>query len=372
MPLHAILLLLMSHRQVVSVPGRVNLIGEHIDYHHLPVLPMAIQRQISVTFQSHASSVVQATSPGYPDRRFDLTDETPFGPGDWGNYLKAAVVLLRRRWKLDNGVIAHISSNLSPAAGLSSSSALISGFALALLHANGLTPTLDEMMALLPEGEQYVGTRGGAMDHAAVLASRAGAALLVGFSPFKFEPIPIPPGWSFLVAHSLVVAEKSGTLRAEYNQRRVAGTAASKKLGLSYFGRTDGEPLDHLLPNERDAYLHVTSETRRVEDAVKALRGDRIEQFGALLNASHRSLRDNLKVSHPSLDALVESALAAGALGARLTGAGFGGCAIALCRTAERTTLRSRLIDSFYAGRAGFVPEEHLLFAEPSAGALPV
>lgn len=359
----------------VSVPGRVNLIGEHIDYHNLSVLPMAIQRRVSIAFTPRQDNTLCASSQGYADRSFLLTDLTPFPAGDWGNYLKAAVQMIARRWTLERGLDAAVASDLSFAAGLSSSSALLTSFALALLHANAIYPTISELMELLPEGEQYVGTRGGGMDHAAVLASRAGCALLVDFAPFRFEPIPIPPGWSFLVAHSLTVAEKSGALKAEYNARRTAGLNALAKLGLPSYrealNEASPEKLAAPIPEaERAAFLHVVSEAKRVECAVRALRSNEIEQFGELLSASHESLRDRLLVSNPALDELVECALDAGALGARLTGAGFGGCAIVLTKTEHLDKVRTGLLTTFYARRATFDEQSHLMIATPSAGAL--
>ncbi|MDQ2842811.1 MAG: hypothetical protein M3Y72_17585 [Acidobacteriota bacterium] len=359
-------------RGSVSVPGRVNLIGEHIDYHNLPVLPMAIQRRVTVAFESRMDGVVVAKSEDYPDRHFELADATPFAPGDWGNYLEAAVQMLLRRWPLGTGINARITSDLPPAAGLSSSSALLTAFALALLRVNGISPTIHDLIELLPEGEQFVGTRGGGMDHAAVLASRAGCALLVHFAPCKFEPIPIPPGWAFLIAHSLTVAEKSGPVKAEYNSRRTAGVNALKILGLDSYRAACNQAADGLPAAENAAFRHVIAESQRVAEAVTALRQNNIECFGRLLSASHTGLRDILRVSNPALDELVECAREAGALGARLTGAGFGGCAIILCKMNDRERVRSHLARSFYAGRTGFDPDNHLMVAEPSAGALPV
>jgi galactokinase len=349
----------------VSVPGRVNLIGEHIDYHNLPVLPMAIQRRVAVTFEPLAGRKIEAKSENYPLREFSMDLLDPFPPGDWGNYLKAAVQMLERRWPLKCGIKATVTSDLPLAAGLSSSSALMTAIALALLKANSINPSIYELMELLPEGEQYVGTRGGGMDHAAVLASRAGSALFLQFAPLKFEPISIPPDWAFLVAHSLTIAQKSGAVKQEYNSRRVAGNEAFRKL------QTDPDTKG-LSEDERNAHSHVTSEAKRVELAVEALRADDIETFGSLLFASHASLRDQLKVSNPALDDLVVCAKEAGALGARLTGAGFGGCAIILCRRSEREATAANLVQRFYSGRPEFRLEHHLIFAEPSAGALPV
>ncbi len=362
-------------RDSVSVPGRVNLIGEHIDYHNLPVLPMAIQRRVSIRFEAREDNLIQASSAGYGERCFKLRETDPLPPGDWGNYLKAAVQMIGKAWVISRGVDATIQSDLSCAAGLSSSSALLTGFALALLHANGIYPNIEHLMELLPEGEQFVGTRGGGMDHAAVLASQAGCGLLVHFAPFRFEPIPIPSDWTFLIAHSLTVAEKSGALKAEYNARRTAGIQALRSLGFVSFREALGEPSAEgraakLPSGESAAFFHVLSEARRVECAVKALRHNHIEQFGELLFASHASLRDRLQVSHPALDELVQCAMDVGALGARLTGAGFGGCAIVLCKSVETSRVRAGLIRDFYGKRPAFIESEHLLVAEPSAGAL--
>ncbi len=258
---------------VVSVPGRVNLIGEHIDYHDLPVLPMAIQRRVSITFEPRNDGQIQATSELYGQRLLQLNEEpAPLPPGDWGNYLVAAIRMVQARWPVSRGIDAAISSDLPSAAGLSSSSALLTGFALCLLYANAIYPTVEELMAVLPEGEQFVGTRGGGMDHAAVLASKAGCALLLRFAPLRLTHIPIPPDWAFLVAHSLTLAEKSGPVKLEYNRRRTAGVNALKKLGLINYREAIPElEVMSLDPDERGAFLHSLGESRRVESAVESL-----------------------------------------------------------------------------------------------------
>jgi galactokinase len=185
------------------------------------------------------------------------------------------------------------------------------------------------------------------MDHAAVLASRPGSALLLRFGPLQMEPIQIPPGWAFIVAHSLTVAEKSGPDKEQYNSRRVAGMNALRKPAVPGYQealcRKSEHDLTSLSDDERGAFLHVTSETKRVESAVNALQNDQIEEFGRLLSASHASLRDQLRVSNRALDERVECALDCGALGARLTGAGFGGCAIILGHLSDRGRLSNEL-----------------------------
>jgi galactokinase len=269
-----------------------------------------------------------------------------------------------------------VSSDLPSAAGLSSSSALLAGFAIALLKANLIQFRIEELLDILPEGEHFVGTRGGGMDHAAVLASRAGCALLIGFAPFALTNIPIPPDWSFLVAHSLTTAEKSGAVLAEYNSRRTAGIQALEKLGLSGYkagleAQCNGLISKLTSETERMAFLHVTSEASRVQKAVSALDRRDAVTFGELLNASHASLRDRLKVSNSAIDLLARAALEAGALGARLTGAGFGGCVLVFCRSDDREHVRTELIRRYYAQRCNdYDSQGHVFVAEPSAGAL--
>jgi galactokinase len=229
-------------------------------------------------------------------------------------------------------------------------------------------------MEILPDGEQFVGTRGGGMDHAAALGSKAGCATLVEFAPLAVRHIPVPREWHFLVAHSLQSAEKSGAAREEYNLRRAAGDTALARLGLRSYrdaleiaedaaAKLDAGP-------QRDSFLHTTSEALRVRAAVQAMEHRDVDAFGRLLVESHTSLRDRLRVSCAALDRLVEAAMESGAAGARLTGAGFGGCAVVLCRAQDAAKVRRGLIERFYAGRREFDEDRHLIDAVPGAGAL--
>ncbi|HLJ50959.1 MAG TPA: galactokinase family protein [Bryobacteraceae bacterium] len=324
--------------RVISVPGRVNLIGEHIDYHNLDVLPIAIQRGIRLTYTPRRDRIIHvASDQRFGAREFEWNDSLePGRAGDWVNYVKAAAKAVGRRWSLPFGIDAEVSSDLPPAAGLSSSSALLTAVALALLDANGIQPAFDELMELLPEGEQFVGTRGGAMDHAAILAGRADCAMRIGFVPLTIQQVPIPPGWRFLIADSGIRAEKSAAVRAEYNARRTAGVNALRRLHVESYAEALRSPQlaslgGRLADDERRAFDHVTGEALRVEHAVRAMESGNAAEFGHLMVASHESLRDNLRVSCAELDAIVDSALKGGAYGARLTGAGFGGSAVLLC-----------------------------------------
>ena len=366
---------------VVSVPGRVNLIGEHIDYHNLPVMPIAIQRRIRIAFRRRDDRRIRAASTGtYGEREFEWKAPLePAASGDWVNYVKAAAQAVDGKWSVANGIDAVVDSDLPPAAGLSSSSALLTGFTLALLRANGVGASFEELMEVLPEGEYFVGTRGGGMDHAAVLASEAGCALLIRFGPLAIAPVLVPKEWSFLVAHSLTTAEKSGEMRARYNSRRTEGMRAVERLGFkSYREAVEGRRFDQLRVladrglegKERRRFLHVTGEAFRVEEAAAALRAKDADAFGRLMNASHESMRDLLEISNAALDELVETALRAGAFGARLTGAGFGGCAVVACHAVDRDRVAEGIVRGYYSKRADFDRVTHLIAAEPSPGAL--
>jgi galactokinase len=366
---------------IVSVPGRVNLIGEHIDYHSLPVLPIAIERRVRIAFRPRLDRRVRAVSAGgYGETSFEWTGTLkPDGSGDWGNYIKAAAQAIDGKWEARLGIDAAVESDLPPAAGLSSSSALMVGFTLALLQANGIHATFEELMEVLPEGEHFVGTRGGGMDHAAVLAGESGCALLIHFAPLAVRPVRIPRDWAFLVAHSLTMAEKSGEVREKYNARRAEGLLAIERLGFkSYREAVEGcgrDELESMAANrlqgaEQKRFLHVTREAARVGEAVSALESADATAFGRLLTASHESLRDLLEVSCPALDELVELAQRSGALGARVTGAGFGGCVVIACLRGDLERIEHSLVQDYYSKRTGFDRSVHLIRAEPSAGAL--
>jgi galactokinase len=358
--------------QEVWAPGRVNLIGEHIDYHGLPVFPIALRRRVTVRFHARRDRRICAESAGYGRREFAWDEQLdPVARGDWENYLRAAARAVTLQWGCGAGVDATISADLPPAAGLSSSSALLVAFTLCLLAANRQRATFEELMAILPEAEHFVGTRGGGMDHGASLASREGCASLISFAPLNVDYVPVPDDWGFLVAHSLQAAEKSGAAREQYNARREAGFAALKRLGLESYRGARPEGADALTGHEHDAFLHTTTEARRVAEAVEAMRRRDARAFGQLLLASHASLRDRLHVSSPALDELVAAAMNSGACGARLTGAGFGGAIVAFAHKSHLPDLRRGLIDRFYRGRPNFRECDHLIDAEPGPGALP-
>jgi galactokinase len=379
--------------RLVRAPGRVNLIGEHVDYAGLPVFPMALQHAVHVAVRAREDGMIRvATSdPGYERREFELGPEIePFAEGDWGNYVKAAAVAAAARYGAAGGADLWIDSQVPVAAGLSSSSALVVAVLKALLDVSDIEVDPIELAAVAADAEQYVGTRGGGMDQAISVCASEGCAARIEFDPVRVTPVPVPDDWRIVVADTGVQAHKSGNAKEAYNRRRAAVEESAhlvgEKLGLADGDRTYTRLLSEHAPGELMAvaqqvlderllrrFRHVVTEADRTRRAEAAMRVDDPEEFGRLMNASHQSLRDDFEVSGPELDELVALARGAGALGARLTGAGMGGCIVALCTPDRVESVLEALRDGYFVDTPGRVPpadlEQRLFVAIPSAGA---
>jgi len=377
-----------SPSHVARAPGRVNLIGEHTDYNGLPVFPMALRQEIRVFFRPRGDDQVQVSNPDseFRPRSFTLSGEIPRDrPGDWGNYLKAPCQALVRRFGTLRGMDALLTSTVPVASGLSSSSALVIAVGRALLHANTLeVPTLD-LAEEMASAERYTGTQGGGMDQAISLGAVEGHASRIEFEPLRMFETPVPPGWHFVVGHTMVRAEKSGPAQAAYNRRRLECGEALDLLEapLGSTGRgTYAELLErhslpdllslgqeHLPPPLLQRFRHVVTEGARVYQAEEAMQKGDLLTFGILMDASHESLRADYEVSSPELDRMVELAREGGAAGARLTGAGFGGCMVALADDARLPSVVSSLEVYFRERGVDGDLSQALFLAEPAGGA---
>lgn len=421
---------------VCRVPGRINLLGEHLDYNGLPVLPMAIDRELHVAFAGRAEPVIRLcnTDGRYPAASFESgPDLAPSAPGAWDNYCKAAIAGLNEHFGMADrvGMDVLVHSDLPAAAGLSSSSAAVVGFGLAYLAARGYTLDQDisrrELARVLANAEQFVGTAGGGMDQAIILNAEAGHATKINFIPFQFETLPLPEGMVFVVCDSLVPSEKSGAARKKYNAGPAACSLMVHMLN-AHFARTLGEEFaidclgdlwlgpfcfnkaevlrllgevfsrPRMTPDEVFRYLdlapeivreywlddlpedpdglplqarvrHVFSEYYRVEEARDALLAGDTDTFGRLMTESHRSCADDYGVSTPELDRLVAVLTEAGCLGARLTGAGFGGAVIGLAPEASAGTVLKAVEARYYRDYLGHEGEIPAFIALASAGA---
>ena len=371
----------------------MNLIGEHVDYCGLPVFPMAIPQSAWLLVRPRDDAKVRLADgrEDFPPVEFGIEREiAPAPAGDWGNYPRASAQALVTRFGALRGIDAVLCSDIPPASGLSSSTALVIAAALALIDRNELPIEPGPLATLLAQGERYVGTQGGGMDQAIVLGARAGTAARVSFDPLSLDYVPVPGDWRFVVASSLLPARKSGAARRAYNQRpkeaREALAIVAARLGaagataaawtharlLSEFGASRVMELgrEALPPTLLRRWRHVVTEAARVEKAIAAMSSGDLTRFGRLLGESHASLRDDLEVSRPELDQLVELALEAGAAGARLTGAGFGGCIVAVVAEEAEPAVHARLQDRYYSPRGVRDPQPaHLFTAPPSAGA---
>src|SRR2546427_1430017 len=232
------------------------------------------------------------------------------------------------------------------------------------MHANRVTMPSLELMELLARGERYVGTAGGGMDQAIILGARAGYASRIDFHPLRLTPTAVPTGWQFIVAWSLVHAEKSGAARQAYNERTRQGEEARRLVAArirrpedtTYLALLAAASVDELLKAARASlpqvlsrrFRHVITEGTRVRQAEAAMAAGNLGAFGQLLDASHQSLRDDYEVSHPELDRLGDVAREGGAAGARIPGAGVGGSLGAVCRVARAPEGGGRLRRRLY------------------------
>lgn len=418
------------------VPGRINLIGEHLDYNGLPVLPMAIDREIHLAFAGSASSeiVLRNLDPRYPALQFNNGAHIePSATGSWDNYCKAAVAGINQRFDVQQfpGMDVLVHGDLPPAAGLSSSSALVVAFALAYLASLGYTLGKDlsrlELAGVLANAEHFVGTAGGGMDQTVILNGEAGHATKINFIPFQCEHIPVPDGVTFVVCDSMVETKKTGNTLAKYNAGPAVCSLITNMVNV-HLARTFGEDFSidclgdlwfgplcfnrgevqlllrevlakpRMTPSEIIRYMgmnpglvreywldsipdeaggiplqararHIFTEYYRVEEGRDALLASDVEAFGELMNASHRSCASDYALSTPELDRLVDILTAAGCYGARLTGAGFGGAVIGLAPTDRTGQVLEAVKNKYYDSYLGYTGQLPAFAVEPGPGA---
>lgn len=350
---------------VWSAPGRVNLIGEYTDLADGYVLPCAIEQRAYVAVSPRADTCVRLTSSGYPAAEVALDSLAPGHPAGWAGYLAGALWVLRRAGHEVGGCDASLASQVPTGSGLSSSAAIASAILLALNDIYGLaldTATLARL-GRVSENE-FVGMPCGALDHSASLRCTAGHALFLDTGTGSADQIPLD-----LDAHglALLIIDTRAPHRlvdGAYAERRERILRAQRAWGRHLDDRGDHDDLD---VDARRAAAHIVSENARVLAARAALVEGRPHDLGPLLSASHRSLRDDLEVSSIELDAAVDAAVAAGALGARMTGAGFGGSVIALVDTGRVSATAARVRGEF-ASRGWTTPNVARTAAAAGAG----
>jgi galactokinase len=304
-----------------TAPGRVNLIGDHTDYLGGLVLPMAIDLATTVTGERGGDQIVlrSVDEPEPAVVSLDVEDPSAVTPG-WARFVAGVVAEIRPPVGFDG----EVTTTLPVGSGLSSSTALEVAVALAL-GAEG--PPLELAQRCRRAEERASGVPSGIMDQVASISGIEGHALLIDCRSLAVNPVPVPDGVEVVVIHS---GEPRTLIGSAYAERRQQAEAAELVLGPLRDATTLGlEELDDPVVAARAR--HVMTENARVWAFVEALQGGWLEEAGQLMVASHDSLRDDYEVSTPVLDALVDRLMATpGVYGARLTGAGFGGCVVAL------------------------------------------
>ena len=325
---------------VASAPGRINLIGEHTDYNGGFVLPCAIDRRIAVAVGTGEGGLYSAD--------FDETREPGERDDSWANYPRGVAWAMGEAGHEVGSFNAAFAGDVPLGSGLSSSAAIEAATALALDALLGLGIGRKDLAVLCQRAENdYVGVASGIMDQYASLLCEAGAALLVDCRSLEARSVPLDLAAADLILVVCDTRVERGLADTGYNDRRATCERASRTLGLEELRDAAETDLDRLSGEELKRARHVVSENARVHEAVEALKNGDFDEFGRLMYASHASLRDDYEVSTPELDTFVETAKEHGATGARLTGAGFGGCAIALVAEAQTDELAKACKQAF-------------------------
>jgi galactokinase len=356
---------------VVRAPGRVNLIGEHTDYNEGFVLPMAIDRAVWIALRPRPGPRVRAWSVAYEELSvFSLNALQPSDAG-WAEYLKGVAWALQTAGVRLAGWEGVVAGDVPVGAGLASSAALEMATARAFAAVAGL-PWEPRTMARIGQRAEnaWVGVQCGIMDQLIAAAGQAGHALLIDCRTLETQAVPLPPGAAVVV---LDTATRRGLVGSAYNQRRAQCRAAAEAFGVSALRDLPPEQVaaDRPPPGLDEVTYrrarHVVGENARTLQAAEAMRRGDAAALGRLMDASHASLRDDFAVSSSELDAMVACARADKACyGARLTGAGFGGCAVALVREDTARTFARRAA-ACYAEATGRAPQVTVCTA--SAGA---
>lgn len=354
---------------VARAPGRVNLIGEHTDYNDGFVFPLAIDRDAAIAFRARSDGGVRVVAADL-DAEGEFSRSAPGQPGrSWLDHIKGVAAAVGPTSGAASGFDGVLASDVPIGSGLSSSAAVEVAVTrvLAAVDRRSWEPVRAARAAQKAENE-WLGVSCGIMDPLVSAAGVRGHALLIDCRADAWQAVPVP-------SEVCVVVLDSGTRRqlvgSEYNERRERCEEAARTLGVSALRDADEAALEaaqpHLDPIAFRRARHVVTENRRTLRAAEALGISDCAAVGRLMDESHRSLRDDFEVSTPALDAMVEIARGApGCFGARLTGAGFGGCAVALVQRASREPFVTQVAAAYErrVGRRGV-----LYLCEATAGA---
>ena len=355
---------------IVRAPGRVNLIGEHTDYNDGFVFPMAIDRATWIALRPRADKRVLAISIDMDERREFALDELPRPAGvNWIDYLIGVAWSLQERGYALRGWEGVVGGDVPIGSGLSSSAALELAAARAFHCVSGFAWDAAAMALACQAAENnWLGVNCGIMDQMISAAGVADRALLIDCRSLETATAPLPAGTAVVI---LDTGTRRGLVDSEYNQRRAQCEAAARHFGIPALRDIDLptflERQHELDPLMRQRARHVISENQRTLKARDAMNAGDAAQLGQLMVESHISLRNDFEVSSDALDAIVDCANAeAACYGARMTGAGFGGCAVALVRADAAQAFVQRVAAKYQAATGN---EPALYVTRASAGA---
>ena len=346
------------HPRCFAAPGRVNLIGEHTDYNDGYVLPVAINRQALLAVRRRSDQVVRLFSDQFrQSTEFDLGQFGPDADAPWSNYVRGVAHVLHAKGHRLCGLEGVLAGDVPMGAGLSSSAAVEVAAAAAWRGLAGLTLSDVELALVCQQAErEFVGVQCGIMDQFISACGRRGYALLIDCRSLAYEQVALPSNVAVVVCDT---KKRRGLVDSQYNERRrecERGVEILRRYLPAVRALRDVTPEQLQANAGRLPQLtlrrcrHVVSENQRVLSMVESLRCGNMTEVGALMAQSHRSLRDDYEVSCAELEAMVEAAQGtAGTIGARMTGAGFGGCAVALVDTAALPGWVPAVLDRYRA-----------------------
>jgi len=354
---------------IASAPGRVNLIGEHIDYSQGFVLPFAISYRTTASLRQRVDQIIRIRS----KQRLDdvvtssISELDPGSQGGWERYVLGVI------WSLGitEGLDIEIDGDVPLGAGLSSSAALECAVAIGLNEMFSLGLSKKELALLTQKAEnQYVGVPCGIMDQSVSLMAEAGSALLLDCRDLSTTLVPFDLSSSGLELLIIDTQAHHALVDGEYAKRRSACESACRKLQIASLRNLDLATLiankDSLNHEEFKRAHHAVSEMARTLAAVDVLRQKDFVALGSLITQSHVSLRDDYEISCTELNCAVDVALAHGALGARMVGGGFGGSAIALAGQSQIEEIKSAIAGAF---KSASFKEPRFFTSLPSVGA---
>ncbi len=357
----------------VTAPGRVNLIGEHTDYNEGFVLPAAIDRHVVLAIRPRADRTVNLFAADFDEgASFDLDDIQFDTRQRWSNYERGVAWALQNAGHTLAGMDVALSSDVPVGSGLSSSAALEVATTCAFQVLCGLEIDGVQRALLCQKAEnEFVGMRCGIMDQYISALGQRDHALMIDCRSLGYELVPIPAGVSIIVCDTKV---QRGLVDSEYNTRRQECETGARLLGVRALRDVTPDMFEkraaELPETTRRRCRHVVYEDQRVLDSVAALRRGDLAAFGELMYRSHVSLRDDYQVSCKQLDIMVEAARRVdGVLGARMTGAGFGGCTVNLVKTEAAESFK-RQVAADYMEATNLHPAIYVCAAEDGARVL--